>query len=334
MAIQKYALQGALALLILLLPLLSGGTSVAAQEKTPTPEVKVAPVEADQKGGVDPQDPQNPEDIKLTEPDPEASGQAFGHLQVELPEGALLPDLQTLPFNDIRMNINVQNGDRLLRFSNRVVNAGPGIIELRGQRDGNTDQFTVAQHVYGGEAVAVLPVDGNFYYNQDHTHYHWEGFTAYEIWTVETSGELSRPVIRNDKVGFCLFDTVRASHEWLSENVTHEMTIPDRRVYSNCIFARQGISPGWVDVYRSNISGQVLNISELEDGVYALRAVVDPYGVLYETNSENNDTVTFFALHGPELTLLGGQFSLVDYFALLVDQGKIAIEDGTVLLEE
>jgi hypothetical protein len=249
------------------------------------------------------------------------------------PPGAALPDLQTLPITDLTLEMNPNTGARTLRFSNSVANTGGGPVELRGTVDEQSGDIVVSQHIYGAEETVVVPLEGTFYFSGNHMHWHWEAFTAYEIWTVETGGDLSRMVLANDKVGFCLFDTHAIGSDWIEENVEGELFIAPRAYYTTCQHGRQGISAGWVDVYELTLAGQALDVTELEDGVYALRSVADPLDAIYELDSENNDTVLYFSLHGDELIVLGEEFSLMNYFARLVDAGKIEVVDGKVVEE-
>jgi hypothetical protein len=252
---------------------------------------------------------------------------------VDLPPGASLPDLQTLPITDLTLQVNANTGARTLRFSNLIANTGGGPLELRGELS-DEDGIVVSQHIHGADEVVVEPVEGTFYFSGNHLHWHWEGFVAYEIWAVETGGDLSRVVLSNDKVGFCLYDAYPVPENWIEENVEGELFIAPRAYYTTCQFGRQGISAGWVDEYELTLPGQALNITALDDGVYALRSVVDPLSAFYELDPENNDTVLYFSLHGNELMILGAEFSLIDYFALLVEEGKIEIEDGKVARQE
>ena len=152
----------------------------------------------------------------------------------------------------------------------------------------------------------------------NHAHFHWENFTAYEIWTVVEPRVLDQQVVSNKKVGFCLYDTRRASSEWLEKYIDFDTQVPDNRIYETCVVSRQGISPGWMDEYLYDLPGQALNINELEDGVYALRAVVDPNGSLHESNTKNNSAVAYFALSDGELTLLEQKLRMDEYYAPLV----------------
>jgi hypothetical protein len=253
--------------------------------------------------------------------------------QVELPSDTALPDLQTLPITDLRLQVDTNTGERALRFSNSIVNAGEGPLELHGEYDEQADTIIVFQHIYSGDEVVIEPLEGTFYFSGEHLHWHWEDFIAYEIWTVETGGDLSRKVLSNDKVGFCLYDTHPIGSDWIEQHMTGKLERAPRAVYTTCRFGRQGLSVGWVDVYEHHLPGQALDISDLDDGIYALRSVANQDGVLHELNYENNDMVLYFALHEDQLIILSEEFSLMDYFGRLVEEGQIEIIDGKVVEE-
>jgi hypothetical protein len=245
----------------------------------------------------------------------------------EFPPEAALPDLRTKPITDLRLVVDTSSGERSLRFSNLVANVGDGPLEIYGTIDEDDPSgIIVNQHIYGEDETIIEPLEGTFYFSGEHMHWHWEGLAAYEIWTIETGGALSRKVISNDKVGFCLFDSRRADRAWVAEHTDEDFTAATAREYRACRLGRQGISPGWVDVYNSRLPGQALDITDLPDGVYALRSVADPQDAIYELDSDNNDTVLYFAIHDNELIILGEEFSLFDYFERLVEEGVMGNE--------
>jgi hypothetical protein len=71
--------------------------------------------------------------------------------------------------------------------------------------------------------------------------------------------------------------------------------------YDSCFWERQGLSAGWMDTYRSNVPGQFVEITRLEDGLYALVSTVDPDGILKETDDWNNSGITYFVLAGDRI---------------------------------
>ena len=52
------------------------------------------------------------------------------------------------------------------------------------------------------------------------------------------------------------------------------------------------MSIGWGDTYGSNLAGQSLNIADLAPGMYRLRHVFDPKGLLLEINESDNESCT------------------------------------------
>jgi hypothetical protein len=107
-----------------------------------------------------------------------------------------------------------------------------------------------------------------FFLDPTHTHYHAKDFNKYHLLTA--SGEK----IYTKKQAFCVIDYVR-----YLPTASLERTFRDCDTY-------QGISPGWADVYRSDIECQYIVLEEpgtdraIEDGIYTLVA---------ETNGKHED---------------------------------------------
>ncbi|NLG71869.1 MAG: hypothetical protein GX495_07515 [Chloroflexi bacterium] len=210
-------------------------------------------------------------------------------------ESVFLPDLRTLPPHDLQLV--VQSGKKVIRFSNSVWNSGPGVLELRGKLDAEEDTLQVTQHLYGRGQTQVLQDVGTFSYHAEHTHWHWEGFSSYEIWSTGPEGDLDRIVARSDKVSYCMMDTGRTGDTaWLREQQQAGIEVPERRVYYQCLWKRQGISVGWVDTYAAHIPGQSIDITHLPNGLYALRSTVNPQGIIIESDASNNTALTYFVL--------------------------------------
>ncbi len=224
-----------------------------------------------------------------------------------------LPDLQTLPPFDLRLVTSSANGTRVLRFSNSVANTGEGPVDLRGDLDPKDNSIEVTQYILGSDEVVEKHSVGEFIYQPDHGHYHWKGFSLYEIWSVRPGGILEEVVASSDKVGFCLMDSSRVDEDWLHENTIRTVDTTQRAGYGECTWKRQGITVGWVDTYRSNIPGQSISVSDFPNGIYALRSTVNPDGIIYEMDQSNNSAVVFFTLKDNELTVHGEQYPIVPF---------------------
>lgn len=216
-----------------------------------------------------------------------------------------LPDLQTLPPFDLQLVVHRGSGRRVIRFSNSVWNSGPGVLELRGIYNQQNNTIEVRQYLYGFEPDLVKRRVNEFMFHREHNHWHWDGFSIYEIWTVESNGRLGEIVVTSGKVGYCMLDINPVGDDWIQKEDMQGLEIPDRRQYGDCGWRRQGISVGWVDTYDSDTPGQAMDVSDLPDGLYALRSTVDPDGILYESNITNNSAVVFFSMRGDHLHVIG-----------------------------
>lgn len=221
-----------------------------------------------------------------------------------LPPGTPLPDLQTIPPFGLQLISNGSGSRRVLRFSNSVANTGSAALELRGDMDPETLVVTLIQEVPTLTGKVAASRLGGFEYHPEHGHWHWQGFSLYEIWSLGPNARLEQAQLNSGKVGYCMMDTGRANTAWL-DTLSPVNQIPiAAQAYTSCGWRRQGISPGWIDTYLRHLPGQSMDISDLTDGVYALRSVVDPEGLLVEADKSNNDSLVYFHLEGTRLTIL------------------------------
>jgi hypothetical protein len=194
-----------------------------------------------------------------------------------------LPDLQTLPPYNLRLILNPDAGRMWIRFSNSILNNGPGVLELAGQRDQPSGDILVHQNIYYGEDQFVKNPIGQFEYVDAHNHWHYDSFSLYQVWRVGAEGQPLEVVASSGKVSYCVRDSDPI--EELDPSRTAPSGAPDRPGYLSCGSSLQGLSPGWVDTYLVNTPGQYVDISGLPEGDYLLVSTVDPENLLIETNS-------------------------------------------------
>jgi hypothetical protein len=214
------------------------------------------------------------------------------------PPAELLPDLLALPPYDLRLFIQTSRSRRFIYFSTTFWNRGPGILELRGIEHAGQDTLRVTQHVNREDNSQAAYKAGDFEYEPEHGHWHWEDFSRYEIWSLTRELQLDERLAYNDKVGFCLRDIRVYRSNPAQIRLPQGQTRVSELEYDSCFWERQGLSVGWMDTYRSNVPGQFVEITGLEDGLYALVSTVDPDGTLKETDDWNNSGVTYFLLEG------------------------------------
>jgi hypothetical protein len=100
----------------------------------------------------------------------------------------------------------------------------------------------------------------------------------------------SQVLVSRDKVSFCLRDNYRVPRQ----------RVDARRHFGRCSRnSQQGISPGWVDLYKADLSGQWLRLpANVGSDVLCLDLKADPLGRLVETDETDNATSVAFRVDG------------------------------------
>jgi Lysyl oxidase len=212
----------------------------------------------------------------------------------------LLPDLVTRRHAKIYLQVTKRE-KRFVRFSNEVVNAGIGPLELRPRADdcnGNGDlgdDRTSYQRIYrdaDGDRRFTRGVDRSFRtrragctrFHPAHKHWHFEALAEYRLRPVV-------PLVPKRKVSSCVLDSRR--------RLPKAQGSPRRKYYGACRRdSIGGISIGWGDLYGARVSGQELDVTPLGDGVYCLVSTADPENRVVESSEANNTRTTRIVLRG------------------------------------
>lgn len=230
--------------------------------------------------------------------EPASPGGARWAIEVE-GQGTIvvLPDLRTLPPDDLRLVVDRGAGRSFLRFTNFILNSGAGPLELIGDPDPASGMIRVRQRIYDNHGQLLLePWVGEFVYHGQHRHWHLDDFARYEVWSLDLDGELRQLESSNGKVSYCLMDV-----EYLPGA---ERPISERPQFLTCLPKRQGLSVNWVDTYEWTLPRQWVELTGLSDGVYALRSVVDHANLIRETDDENNAAIVYFEVRQGRMTLV------------------------------
>ena len=215
---------------------------------------------------------------------PSGSGRLVG-------ESPLLPNLRSLDAADLQ--VQRVPGGRVLRFSASLANFGPGPLLLRPQPSGRgcrPRQHPAAQVLHRDEAGddAYQPGQdlpgrarraGCMLAHPTHDHWHFDAMAGYSLRSPSTGRRLAA----RRKVSFCLRDNQR---------ITGMETPVRREHFGDCSrTGPQGISPGWVDVYSSDLPGQSLRLPAGAGRLQlCLDLTADPRGLLAETDEADNGT--------------------------------------------
>jgi hypothetical protein len=190
----------------------------------------------------------------------------------------------------------------LIRFTNAIWNRGPGVLELIGAPNQAKDQIRVSQRVFAADPETFDDYQvGEFIFHDQHLHWHLEQFAVYELWSVNESGSLEALVSSGGKISYCVMDGAMAEAELPG------VDIPTRPSYTHCEGDVQGLSIGWIDTYEYHLPGQWVEVTPLEDGLYAIVSTVNPDHLLFEADHHNNTGVTYFEIRDLRLGALGDQ---------------------------
>ena len=199
-------------------------------------------------------------------------------------QAELLPNVRALPARSIAM-LDASN----MKFSATSWNSGTGKLELvprSPEPDPSTGQLKqpVDQRIYcSGGAFYDRPA-GNAEYHAAHNHVHFNDYANYILEQDTASPQNPR---KGTKTTFCIMDT---------DGVNTQMTgAAGAAVFNWCPtqdpdFNTQGMSVGWGDTYGANLAGQSLRVDDLAPGMYRLRHIFDPKGLLLEADEGDNES--------------------------------------------
>lgn len=206
-----------------------------------------------------------------------------------IPEDLLLPNMRSLSPTDLQ--VVSEQGQVRLRFAGLLANVGDGpmLVNPTGAQNCPPAQRPAVQVIHRDTRG-----DGTFQREQDpiglrrpagcmldhrgHDHWHFDAMARYTLRALDGERLVSRA-----KVSFCLRDNERAP----------AAVFRVRRAYfGECgRNAGQGISPGWVDIYTSDLDSQYLALpSARAPRTYCLEVTADPRDQLLETDETDNTT--------------------------------------------
>jgi hypothetical protein len=225
----------------------------------------------------------------------------------------LLPDIAVAPLTDFRLEL--VGGQRLLRFSSTMVNAGQGHFELRGHRASTSQPMAMEQWLYpttdrgGGPSTIVATPAVAMWSGDGHSHWHVQEMMRFDLWDGSTTA-------RGAKIGFCFLDTD-----------PYNLSLPgapQSGFYGgagcgntpNALGLTMGMSVGWGDKYSWFLPHQWVDVTGLPSGTYTVRARADPNGFFIEGSEVNQcawATVSFFTSSNAVQVLATGSDCVNDW---------------------
>ncbi len=228
----------------------------------------------------------------------------FGAPSGDLPDlTALLPAERPGSPNARWVDTREVPGRTLYRFDTVILNQGPGALEVYRDAAGTTFQRTWSGGVPGGAGNSKtfpagtssgdrpIPFGGAGQQNAlrysaavGHEHFHSQRIAAYAL---QTLGGAPVGAAAKTTAGFCLYDS------WGDAAKRATFYPPDgtscaRGEANYAGLLRMGISPGWGDLYASQVWDQWVDVTGVTPGTYRLVGVADPDNLYEESNEGNN----------------------------------------------
>ena len=174
-----------------------------------------------------------------------------------------------------------------------IVNGGDGDFLLRARRSNLlSDDWRVTQRVVeAGGGYTEVASDATLVYGGDgHGHWHIREVESHTIESLD--GKVLGTVVKS---GFCFFDTnvIDAALPGTPPAAQYRSVGCGTQIDSA---VTMGLSVGWGDEYPWHLFEQEIDITDLPDGTYRLRAVADPFGWFEELDETNNEVTTDITL--------------------------------------
>lgn len=191
----------------------------------------------------------------------------------------LLPDLVLAPPSELYV-VRLPENNRSLRYNTKIINQGKGTFEIIGHSDREKEKTFASQYMKRTDGTGHYKEVGTFVYHPTHNHWHIENHVQHKLFSV-VNDQPGEELASTGKISFCLWDEK-------PENTDLEFAPKTRSYPRNCNSSTQGISVGWSDNYAARLDGQELNIHQVPDGTYFLRAEVNPDKNITESEYSNN----------------------------------------------
>jgi hypothetical protein len=210
------------------------------------------------------------------------------------------PDLSDItPPSDI--SIVGTGSNRVFQYTHDTFNGGTGPLEIQPVYNAASGHYQGIQHVYSlnngvWTVTQSIPLAGAFEFHAEHGHFHFP-FSSYGLYQSNPDGSIGAPVALSGKVGFCI-----------NNSFVYDALLPNAGfgTWGSCgdPTTLRGLSIAAVDEYDHTDDGQDINIGNLTDGIYWLRAVVDPNNFFAESDKSNNETDVQMQFTGNTITVL------------------------------
>jgi len=214
------------------------------------------------------------------------------------------PDLQIqIPQADFSIG-HPTSTTRELRYTHLTWNTGSGPFELRPNYDPSTGIAQPVQALYtsngtsGWTFASTVAVLRPMAYDPALAKFRFP-LASFELRAVAADGSVGGQVAPSPKYEFCM------TEDTFIGGVPNTPITPNYPP-NNCgtPTGTLGLDVGWADKYDETDPGQAIDLTNVADGTYWLRAMVDPERLLAQSSEANDITDTEITIAGDSVTVL------------------------------
>ena len=202
---------------------------------------------------------------------------------------------------------------RCLRWDQGEYNFGEGPLELHNYSN-KGDGTELYQRVYSTDGSVTQRLAGSVKFSSTHGHFHAQGFQDIGLYQRRADGSAGALVARPPNKGICMVDIengyfakpgkpaspLQMDLPGTCDASTHQD--PNDPTYPDEPYLQMGITPGFADVYPWFVADQYIDVTNVPDGTYILRATVNQSRRIRETDYLNNAAQACVDIEGQTAT--------------------------------
>jgi hypothetical protein len=198
---------------------------------------------------------------------------------------------------------------RCLRWDQGEYNFGAGPLELHNYSN-KGDGTNLFQRIYSTDGSIKQFEAGAVKFSSAHGHFHAQGFQDIGLYERRPDGRAGKLVARPPDKGICMVDIengtfgrrdrptypLQMDMPGTCDANTHQD--PKDPTYANEPYLQMGITQGFADVYPWFVADQYIDVTNIPDGKYVLKATVNRTRRIRESNYRNNSAQSCVAISG------------------------------------
>lgn len=206
---------------------------------------------------------------------------------------------------------------RCLRFTTNVRNIGAGTLDVRlpwvtaaGESGFLPGQCRAEQLVVDAAGRSATRAAGPCEFHPAHAHFHYKDLVSYTLYHAGPGARIGT----SQKASFCLADDEYFGFGTAGPNGPRNYVgQPDCNLPaqdSSGFVVREGLTPGWGDVYTWDTPDQFVDITDLPPGTYDLVMKTNPTGAILVAGPAQTCALTRVALTADEVHAISTQASI------------------------